>query len=95
VFSFKTHKVELTESTIKANSRLFENIEDVPKFAYTMGVGEIMAAKSVLILASGKAKAPIIKELLTGEVKPSVPASILKFHPNCILIADEEALSEL
>ena len=95
VFSFKTHKVELTESTIRANSRLFENIEDVPKFAYTMGVGEIMAAKSVLILASGKAKAPIIKELLTGEVKPSVPASILKFHPNCILIADEEALSEL
>ncbi len=95
IFSFKTHKVELTESTIKANSRLFKDINEVPKYAYTMGVGEIMSAKSVLILASGKAKAPIIKELLTGDVKPSVPASILKFHPNCILIADEEALSEL
>ncbi len=95
IFSFKTHKVELTESTIKANSRLFKDINEVPRYAYTMGVGEIMSAKSVLILASGKAKAPIIKELLTGDVKPSVPASILKFHPNCILIADEEALSEL
>lgn len=94
-FSAKTHKVKLTESTILANSRLFDKMDDVPKYAYTMGVGEIMNAKSVLILASGKAKAPIIKELLTGEVKPSVPASILKFHPNCILIADQEALSEL
>lgn len=94
-FSSITHKVKLTESTIKANSRLFENIEEVPKYAYTMGIGEIMSAKRILILASGKAKAPIIKELLTGEVKPEVPASILKFHPNCILIADKEALSDL
>ena len=95
VFSACTHKVKLTQSAIKANSRLFKNMKEVPKYAYTMGVGEIMSAKSVLILASGKAKAPIIKELLTGEVKPEVPASILKFHPNCILIADAEALSEL
>lgn len=95
VFPEKVHKVELTESTIKANSRLFDSIDEVPHFAYTMGVGEIMEAKKVLILASGKAKAPIIKELLTGEVTPNVPASILKFHNDCILIADTEALSEL
>ncbi len=92
-FILNTHKVTLTESTIKANSRLFDSIDEVPHFAYTMGIGEIMEAKSVLILASGKAKAPIIKELLEGEVNPMVPASILKVHPNCILIADEEALS--
>ncbi len=92
-FILNTHKVTLTESTIKANSRLFDSIDEVPHFAYTMGIGEIMEAKTVLILASGKAKAPIIKELLEGEVNPMVPASILKVHPNCILIADEEALS--
>ncbi len=92
-FILNTHKVTLTQSTIEANSRLFNSIDEVPKYAYTMGIGEIMSAKTVLILASGKAKAPIIKELLEGEVNPNVPASILKVHPNCILIADEEALS--
>lgn len=92
-FILNTHKVTLTESTIKANSRLFDSIDEVPHYAYTMGIGEIMEAKTVLILASGKAKAPIIKELLEGEVDPKVPASILKVHPNCVLIADEDALS--
>ena len=92
-FILNTHKVTLTESTIKANSRLFDSIDEVPHYAYTIGIGEIMEAKTVLILASGKAKAPIIKELLDGEVDPKVPASILKVHPNCVLIADEDALS--
>ena len=92
-FPVMVHKVELTESTIQANSRLFDSIDDVPKYAYTMGIGEIMSAKHVLIIASGKAKAPIIKELIEGPVTPHVPASILKFHPNCTLIADAEALS--
>lgn len=94
-FPMCTHKVELTQSTIEANSRLFDSIDDVPKYAYTMGIGEIMSAKAVLILASGKAKAPIIKELIEGPVTPQVPASILKMHSNVILIADEEARSLL
>ena len=94
-FPVNTHKVELTRSTIEANSRLFDSIDDVPRYAYTMGIGEIMGAKTILILASGKAKAPIIKELLEGPVTPHVPASILKMHSNVILIADEDARSLL
>ena len=93
-FSLKTHKVKLTESTIEANKRFFESIDDVPKYAYTMGIGEIMSAKKILLLASGKAKAPIIKKLLESEVTPNIPASILKFHGDCILIVDKEALGE-
>ena len=94
-FPTNTHKVELTQSTIEANSRLFDSIDEVPRYAYTMGIGEIMTAKMVLILASGKAKAPIIKELVEGPVTPQVPASILKMHNNVILIADEDARSLL
>ena len=94
-FPVTTHKVELTRSTIEANSRLFESADDVPRYAYTMGIGEIMTAKTVLILASGKAKAQAIKELLEGPVTPQMPASILKMHNNAILIADEDALSDL
>ena len=58
-----------------------------------MGIGEIMSAKQILIVASGKAKAPIVKELIEGPVTPKVPASILKFHGNVTLIADEDAMS--
>ena len=93
VFEEKVHKVELTESTIQANYRLFDSIDDVPRYAYTMGIGEIMSAKRILIVASGKVKAPIVKELIEGPVRPEVPASILKFHNDVILIADEDALS--
>lgn len=93
VFETNVHKVELTESTIQANSRLFDSVDEVPLYAYTMGIGEIMSANRILILASGKAKAPIIKELIEGKVTPRVPASILKLHQDVTLIADEEALS--
>lgn len=92
-FPVMVHKVELTESTIQANSRLFDSIDEVPRYAYTMGIGEIMSAKHILIIASGTAKAPIIKELIEGPVTPKVPASILKLHNNVTLIADEEALA--
>lgn len=94
-FADHTHCVKLTESTIKANARFFASEADVPRYAYTMGIGEIMAAKRILIVASGKAKAPIIKEMIQGPVTPHVPASILKFHNDVTLIADEDALSLL
>lgn len=92
-FAQSVHKVELTQSTIEANSRLFASADDVPRFAYTMGIGEIMSAKQILIVASGKAKAEAVKAMLLGPVTPKCPASILQFHPNVILVADEEALS--
>ncbi len=94
-FPENTHCVRLTDSTIQANARFFASEAEVPRYAYTMGIGEIMAARRILILASGKAKAPIIKEMLTGPVRPQVPASILRSHNNASLVADEEALSLL
>ncbi len=94
-FAARTHCVRLTESTIKANARFFASKEDVPRYAISMGIGEIMAAKKILILASGKAKAEAIKGMVAGPVSPQMPASILQFHPDVTLVADKEALSLL
>ena len=91
-FSKGTHCVDLTESTIKANSRLFEREEDVPRQAYTMGVQTIMRAKMLLVVAYGSAKQQAVYDMVYGPVTPRVPASILQLHTNCILVADEEAL---
>ncbi|MGL4799828.1 MAG: glucosamine-6-phosphate deaminase [Cellulosilyticaceae bacterium] len=95
VFEPATHRVQLDERTIKDNARFFGSIEEVPTEAITMGIGTIMTAKSILLLASGKGKAPILAEMLTGKVDPRVPASILQFHPNVTVVLDEEAASEL
>lgn len=92
-FSKGTHCVDLTESTIKANSRLFEREEDVPRQAYTMGVQTIMYARMILIIASGEAKADAVHKMCFGPVDPACPASILQLHSNCVVIADEAALS--
>lgn len=86
-----THCVTLTESTINANSRLFDSIDDVPREAYTMGIGTIMAAKEILVVASGADKADIVHRAFFGPVTPDVPASVLQFHPNVTVIVDKEA----
>lgn len=93
VFSKTTHCVNLTKSTIEANSRLFKNIDDVPRQAYTMGVQTIMMARSILVIASGAAKADAVYKMCFGPVTPQVPASILQLHTNCVVVADEAALS--
>ena len=92
-FIDKTHVVDLTESTIEANKRFFASIDDVPKQAYTMGIGSIMRAKRVLMVVNGKGKAEIVKEAFFGPITPKVPESILKLHNDFILIGDVEALS--
>ena len=94
-FEPATHKVALSQSTIEANSRFFDSMDAVPKFAVTMGIGGIMSAKTLLLVASGKDKAEAVKAAVTGPVTPQVPASILQFHPNAIIVADEDALSLL
>ena len=66
-----------------------------PKQAYTMGIKTIMQARKVLVVANGKAKAQAVKDAVTGPVTPACPGSILQLHPDCILVADEEALSLL
>ena len=82
-FSKGTHCVDLTESTIEANSRQ----------AYTMGVQTIMNARMVLMVANGKNKAQAVHDMCFGPVAPSCPASILQLHANCVVVADDEALS--
>lgn len=94
-FELETHCVDLTESTIEANKRFFASYDDVPKQAYTMGIKTIMQAKKVLVVVSGKDKAHIVKEAFFGPVTPRVPASILQLHSDAIVIADEDALSEI
>ena len=92
-FPKTTHCVDLQESTIEANKRFFASIDDVPRQAYTMGIGTIMAAKSILLIASGKDKAEIIKKAFFGPVVPQVPASILQLHPDVTIVIDEDAAS--
>ena len=88
-FAKVTHCVDLTESTIKANARFFEKIEDVPTQAYTMGIGTIFKAKRILLIASGKDKAEIVKKAFCGPIDPQVPASILQLHPDVTVVLDE------
>lgn len=92
-FICNTHCVSLAQSTIEANSRFFASIDEVPKSAYTMGIGNIMAAKKVLLLASGKGKAQAVYDSCFGPVTPHVPASVLQLHQDVIIIADSDALS--
>ncbi|MGL5260374.1 MAG: glucosamine-6-phosphate deaminase [Lachnospiraceae bacterium] len=94
-FEKNTHCVKLAPSTIEANKRFFDTSEDVPKHAYTMGIGSIMKAKKILLLVSGQNKAEIVKEAFFGPITPRVPASILQLHSNVILIVDEAAGSLL
>jgi len=94
-FPVHTHLVDLTESTIEANARFFASADDVPRQALTMGVGTIMRARKILVVASGADKADAVRKAFAGPVTPEVPASILQLHPDVTLVADESALSKL
>ena len=95
-FSKGTVLVELTDSTIDANSRFFERREDVPTRAFTMGIGQIMKADKIVMLAMGKGKADILEAAFFGPVTPMVPASILQFFEGDVIVcADEDALSKI
>ena len=89
-----THVVDLTESTIQANKRFFASEADVPRQAYTMGIGTIMSAKKILVVVSGEDKAEILNKVINGPITPQVPASILQLHPDVTIVADEAALSK-
>jgi glucosamine-6-phosphate deaminase len=93
--NLNTHVTDLTEDTIKANSRFFENIDEVPTQAVTMGLGSIMKAKKIILLASGEKKAEIIAKLVEEKISTRIPASMLQVHPNVVVIVDEEAASLL
>ena len=95
IFEKTTHCVDLQESTIEANKRFFASADDVPRQAYTMGIGTIMQAKKILVVVSGEDKADTVAKAFFGPVTPEVPASILQFHKDVILVADEAALSKV
>lgn len=90
-FTYGTHVVTLTENTIQANARFFKSPDEVPRQAISMGIGNIMAAKCVVLVATGKDKAEAVYNTIRGPITPRVPASILQLHPCCVILADTEA----
>lgn len=94
-FDSKTEVVELTESTINANKRNFESVDDVPTQAISMGIGSIMEAEKIVLIAYGEKKADAIKNMVEGPVTEEVPASILQKHENVTVILDEAAAEKL
>ena len=85
-----THVVELTQSTIDANSKYFSDIK-MPTKAVTMGIATIMKSKKIILIASGEAKAKSIFDTVHGEITPEVPSSILRLHPDVTIYVDEDA----
>lgn len=94
-FTKATHVVDLTESTISANARFFESANDVPRQALTMGIGCIMAARRVLLVANGAGKADALYNTVCGPITPECPATILQLHKDVVIVADEAALRKV
>lgn len=93
-FDSLTHCVDLTESTIQANSRYFDTIDDVPKQAISMGLQSIMKAKRIILLAFGEQKREAIRQLMRQEVTTDVPATILHHHPHVEVYVDDAAMPQ-
>lgn len=89
-----THQVELSQKTVDANSKYFDNPKDMPKYAYTMGMGSIMKSKKIIVMVSGADKSDILKAMVTGPITPKLQGSILQLHPDVTIVADEAALSK-
>lgn len=94
-FTYPTNAVTLTQDTIDANKRFFSSEEEVPRRALSMGIGTIMSAKSILLIALGENKAPVIRGMVQGEITPRLPASILRAHPAVTVLLDKGAGSLL
>lgn len=94
-FSYATQVVELTQSTIEANQRFFERKEDVPTHAISLGIGGIMKAKQIVLIAFGDNKAQAVRAMVKGPVDPMCPASILQLHPDAVILLDKQAASLL
>lgn len=90
-----THLTDLTPETIAANSRFFESEADVPRRALTMGMGTILNARKILLLATGAAKADAIATLMSGKLTTSCPASLLNLHADVTVICDRAAAAKV
>ncbi len=87
----RTHLTELTESTVRANSRFFSSADEVPRQALTMGMETIFSARKILLLASGAAKRDAVAAVLSGGITTAVPATLLNLHPDAVLLCDKTA----
>lgn len=92
-FDSLTHITPLTEQTIKDNSRLFNDISEVPTSAVTMGLKSIMNAKKIVLIATGKNKAQAVYGLVKGEITKDMPCSILQNHDDVTIYLDKDAAS--
>jgi len=88
-----THVVKLTQSTLEANKRFFDSIDDVPTHAVCMGIKTIMNARKIILMAYGKNKAEAMAKAINGKIDLNVPASILQLHPDCTIFMDHDAAS--
>lgn len=95
IFEKGTHCVRLSERTIEANRRFFASADDVPRYAYTMGIRTIMQARKILVVVSGEDKAEAVRNAFFGPITPEVQGSILQLHNDVTVVADEAALSLL
>ncbi len=93
-FGTKTHCVELDQNTREDNARFFNSIDEVPKHAITMGLANIMKSKQIILIATGANKADAVRRMIQGDVTEQMPASILQFHPNVVVLTDREAAQE-
>jgi glucosamine-6-phosphate deaminase len=91
----RTRKVDLTEKTIQSNARFFESIDDVPKQAITMGIGTLLEAKSIVLLAMGAGKADAVHHAISGNVSAAHPASFLQTHADVTYVLDDQAAKML
>ncbi|TWU58278.1 glucosamine-6-phosphate deaminase [Rubripirellula reticaptiva] len=91
----RTREVSLTRQTIESNSRFFPSIADVPTTAITMGIGTILEAKQIVLIATGAGKAKAVAEAIEGPMTIDCPASLLQSHPNVIFVVDQAAGSGL
>lgn len=94
-FDSRTRVVNLSEETIKANARFFSSIDEVPRQAISMGIGTILEARKIILLASGERKAEAVAKSIEGPVTTECPASALQMHPDCTFIIDKAAASKL
>ncbi len=85
-----THRTGLTQSTIEANSRLFNSIDEVPTEALTMGMASILNTRMIILLANGKNKHEALKDLLDDKITTSNPSTFLKLHKNVVILCDKE-----
>ena len=91
-----THRVRLAAATRRANAYLFKDqLREVPREAYSMGIATILTARTIVLLATGSAKASIVRRAIAGRVSTRVPASLLQTHPNALVVLDRAAAGDL